>query len=67
MKRLKKALRLALLVVLIVLASVGLGLAGGVPLTGIGKRPLNPEVHAEQQDSERRRPATRQKQQAARR
>ncbi len=67
MKRLKKALRLTLLVVLIILASLGLGLTGGVPLSAMGKRQLNPEVHAKQQAGEQDTRSTRRKQQATRR
>lgn len=47
MKGFMKILRFILLAFLIVLATVGIGLAGGVPLALLGKRKTREEHHVE--------------------
>ena len=47
MKRLKKALRLLFLVCLILLASLGIGAVGGIPLPITDKRKQSPDINIE--------------------
>lgn len=47
MKKLKKALRLLFLICLILLASVGIGMVGGIPLPISDKRKQTPDINIE--------------------
>jgi hypothetical protein len=47
MKKIKKALRLFALVCLILLATLGIGIAGGIPLTASNKRNQTPDINIE--------------------
>jgi len=48
MKRFKQLLRRLLLICLIVLASIGIGLSGGVPIPSFGKREEKQEINNEE-------------------
>ncbi len=50
MNRFKRLLRRFLLVCLIVLASIGIGLTGGIPIPSVGKREDKQEINKEALD-----------------
>ena len=52
MNRFKKILKRLLLIALILLAGVGVGLSGGVPIPNIGKRRDKSEINKESIESE---------------
>lgn len=52
MNRFKKILKRLLLIALILLAGVGVGLSGGVPIPNIGKRRDKSEINKESVESE---------------
>lgn len=52
MNRFKQLLRRLLLIVLIILASVGIGLSGGIPIPTVSKRREKSEINNEHVDKE---------------